>query len=81
MEATIQQWGDTLALRIPKALAKQTSVKNGSTVDVTVENGRMVIQAVRRQRKYSLQELVTKITPENRHPATDWGPPVGKEAW
>ena len=81
MEATIEQWGDSLALRIPNALAKQTSVKNGSTVNVTVKNGRMVIQPVRRQRKYSLQELVAKITPENRHPATDWGPPVGKEAW
>ena len=81
MEATIQQWGDSLALRIPKALAKQTGVKNGSTVNLTVENGRMVIQPMHRQRKYSLQELVAKITPENRHPATDWGSPVGKETW
>ena len=81
MEATIQQWGDSLALRIPKALAKQTSVKRGTTVDVTVEDGQMVIKPKRRQRKYSLEKLVAQITPKNRHAETDWGPPVGKEVW
>ena len=81
MEATIQQWGDSLALRIPKTLAKQTSVKKGSTVNLTVENGHMVVTPVRRQRKYSLKELVVKITPANRQPEIDWGAPVGKEVW
>jgi antitoxin component of MazEF toxin-antitoxin module len=32
-------------------------------------------------RRYTLRELVDGITPENRHEETDWGPPVGKEAW
>lgn len=29
----------------------------------------------------SLEELVTKITPKNRHPETDWGKSEGKEIW
>ncbi|GDY19413.1 hypothetical protein LBMAG56_07580 [Verrucomicrobiota bacterium] len=82
IEGTIAQWGDTLALRIPKARTKQTGAKNDSTVSVSVENGRMVIQPVHRQRKDPLQELVTIITLENRQPAARqvdiqpvrWGP-------
>jgi antitoxin MazE len=40
----------------------------------------MVMKPVRR-RKYTLEELVSKITPKNRHPETDWGRPMGKEIW
>jgi antitoxin component of MazEF toxin-antitoxin module len=28
---------------------------------------------------YSLEELVSRITPENRHEEVDWGPAVGRE--
>lgn len=28
-----------------------------------------------------LTEMIEQITPENRHPETDWGPPVGREVW
>ena len=80
MEATIEQWGDSLALRIPKALAKQTSVKKGSTVNLTVENGQMVMTPIP-QEPVTLKSLLAKVTPENIHPETDWGPPVGKELW
>ena len=29
----------------------------------------------------TLDELIARITPENLHPETDWGLPVGKEIW
>jgi antitoxin MazE len=29
--------------------------------------------------KYTLDELIAQITPENRHEEFDWGPDVGKE--
>ena len=80
MQTMIQQWGNSLALRIPKAFAHQAKVKKGSKVALSVENGRMVMNPVRR-RKYTLEELVSKITPKNRHPETDWGRPMGKEIW
>ncbi|MDB6021044.1 MAG: SpoVT/AbrB domain protein [Pedosphaera sp.] len=80
MQATIQKWGNSLALRIPKAFAQQTKVKQGSRVSLTLKNGRVIMEPMKR-RKYTLQELVSKITPRNRHPETDWGPPQGKEIW
>jgi hypothetical protein len=29
--------------------------------------------------EYSLDELLAKVTPENRHELIDWGPSVGRE--
>lgn len=80
MQATIQKWGNSLALRIPKAFAQQTKVKKGSRVNLTLKEGRVIMEPIKR-RKYTLQELVSKITPRNCHSETDWGPPQGKEVW
>jgi antitoxin MazE len=80
MKTVVRQWGNSLALRIPKAFAQQTSIKKGSAVTLMVENGAMVMKPLKR-RKYTLHELVSKITPQNRHPETDWGRPMGKEVW
>jgi antitoxin MazE len=33
------------------------------------------------KKKYTLEELLEGVTPENSHEATDWGHPVGKEFW
>lgn len=80
MKTAVQQWGNSLALRIPKAFAEQAKVKKGTAVNLTLKNGQMMVKPLK-GRKYSLKELVSKITPRNRHPETDWGPPQGKEVW
>ena len=80
MKTTVQQWGNSLALRIPKAFAEQTSIKKGTPITLTVQNGQMVMRPLKRP-KYSLKQLVSKITPQNRHAETDWGRPMGKEVW
>ena len=33
----------------------------------------------KRVKKYSLREMLKKITKDNVHPETDWDPPVGRE--
>lgn len=80
MQTMIQQWGNSLALRIPKAFARQTNVKKGSRVRLVVEKGRMVVTPVTTG-KITLKSLLAKVTPENIHPETDWGKPMGKEIW
>jgi antitoxin component of MazEF toxin-antitoxin module len=35
----------------------------------------------RRRRKYTLQQLLEGVTPENIHAEVDFGRPVGKEVW
>ena len=78
MKTAVQQWGNSLALRIPKAFAEQTRVKKGTRVRLTVEKGRMIVTPLRAG-EMSLKKLLAKVTPSNIHPETDWGPPVGKE--
>ena len=80
MKVQIQKWGNSLALRIPKAFAVESNVSSGSTVDVSVDNGNIVVKPINKP-EYTLKELVDGITDENRHDEIDWGRPVGKEVW
>ena len=75
----IAKWGNSLGLRLPKSVALEVRVGEGDTVDVSVKNGAIVIRPGRPT--YSLEQLVAKITPRNRHDESDWGTPVGHEAW
>jgi antitoxin MazE len=75
----VARWGNSLAVRIPQALAEQARLDEGVEVEVSVEGEGLRIR--RRPRRYTLDELVDQITPENRHEETDWGEPQGKEVW
>ena len=75
----IAKWGNSLGLRLPKSVAQEAEVGEGDTVDVSVKNGAIVIRPSRPT--YSLERLVAKITPRNRHDESDWGAPVGHETW
>jgi antitoxin MazE len=80
--ATVTQlakWGNSLGLRLPKSVTLEARVDEGDTVDVSVKNGVIVVRPNRPT--YSLAQLVAKITPRNRHKESDWGTPVGDEAW
>lgn len=77
MTATIQKWGNSLALRIPQAVAKQIRVSDGDDVVLSVGPDGLRVSPARR--RYRLSQLVRKITPANHHVETDWGKPVGKE--
>jgi antitoxin MazE len=76
----VQKWGNSLGVRIPKNIAEDIHVEDGATVEMRVEEGNLVIAPVGKP-VYSLEELASRITPENRHDLIDFGPPVGKEVW
>jgi antitoxin MazE len=79
-ESTISKWGNSLAVRIPLAIAKQASLGEGDSVLLALNrDGGIVVRPTRR--KYELSDLVARITPRNRHGETDWGPRQGKESW
>ena len=80
MNATVQKWGNSLALRIPKTIAVDAGLTRGSVVSIAVKRRRLIVDPDP-EPTYTLEELVKGITKKNRHPETDWGPPVGKEIW
>lgn len=77
MKAKVQKWGNSLAVRIPKAFAEEVGLHPDADVELSVHQGDLVLAP--RRREYTLEELVGKITPANRHEETDFGPPVGRE--
>jgi antitoxin MazE len=79
LRARVAKWGNSLGIRIPKAVAEEVGLNDGVEVQVTV-SGRNVVLAPA-PREYRLDELVTRITRKNRHAETDWGVQVGDESW
>ena len=79
-ETTVSKWGNSLAVRIPLAIAKQASIGEGDCVALELNSdGGILLRPTRR--RYELSELVARITPKNRHRETDWGQPEGEESW
>ena len=66
MQTKIQKWGNSLGLRIPRSFAHEAQVEAGAAVDLSVENGWLLIRPLR-VRKYSLNLLLRKITRRNLH--------------
>ena len=79
MIAKIQKWGNSLGGRIPKSVAQDVRDWGRNSVELSVEEGRVVVAPLK-SRKYTLKELADKITPQNMQGESDWGPAVGKEA-
>ena len=75
----VTRWGNSLAVRIPKQLAEQTNITEGSEVELGVTDGAVIVRP--KGRRYTIEELLDQVTPENRHDEIDWGEPQGKEVW
>lgn len=80
MKTQLARWGNSLAVRIPKPVAAAAKLSAGDNLELDVEGpGRVTVR--KPKRKPTLEELVARITPENRHSETDWSEPLGKELW
>jgi antitoxin MazE len=69
---------------VPKAFAQELGASVGKAANMEVRDGKLVVEIAkpnRRRRRYTLDQLVTGITPKNRHRELEWGSPVGNEAW
>ena len=80
MVTRILRWGNSLGLRIPKGMAKDAHVAEGSEVDVKIQRGCLVVTPIQPP-TYQLEELLEKVTPSNRHQEVATDPSVGREAW
>ena len=80
MTSTVTKWGNSLAVRIPQNLARELLVEEGTEVELSVIDGVLVVKPTV-QKQYTLDKLVSGITPENIHPEVDWGVAVGNEFW
>ena len=80
MKTKVQKWGNSLAVRIPRPFAEETGLENGSSIELSLEEGRLILSPIS-VISYTLKKLLQGITPENVHGELDSGPPVGREVW
>lgn len=82
MRKRVQRWGNSLAVRIPTSVAEDCALEEGTAVDVRVEAGRvLLVPEASGRRKYTLGELVSRISSANRHRPVTSGRRVGLEVW
>lgn len=73
----ISKWGSSLAVRIPKSIAEQWGVREGSAIEIVPRGEQLVL----RKRTYKLADMLAQVTAENLHPELDTGPAQGNEEW
>lgn len=75
MATTVQKWGNSLAVRIPKDIAELVELQQGSEIEIRVVEGENMITLVpkKQQKKYTLEELLSQCQSENRHHEIDFG--------
>ena len=66
--------GNSLAVRISKHLAEEANLQEGTQVSIWLSDGKIAIAPKRK--KYSLEELLEGISPEDSEGEIDWGSPV-----
>ncbi len=79
MITTVQLWGNSLAVRLPKLFAQQLDLAANTQVEIEVVGRKLVIRPARKE--WTLEELLAGVTDTNRHREASWGGAVGNEAW
>ena len=82
MATTVQKWGNSLGIRVPKAIAEQVNLSNGTEVEFETTGGVLTVRPKHRRRrrsKYTLAELLAQWKPAHRHGEIHKDGPRGRE--
>lgn len=80
METHVKMRGDSLVLSIPKLLAIEAGLEAEATVELKIEDGKLVVERVA-QPERNLDQLLEQVTKDNLHGEVHTGPAVGGEVW
>jgi len=80
MRTKTVKWGNSLGLRIPRSFADEVGISEGSVVDLSMEDGHLVIRLAT-QLPMNLDDLLAEITDSNLHTEMDTGESAGGEHW
>jgi len=78
MATTLQKWGNSLGVRVPKGVADQLDLKSGTEVEFDTAGGVLTIRPKRR-RKHTLAGLLAKAKGPSPHRALMNDAPRGRE--
>lgn len=77
MRTHIAKWGNSLAVRLPRTIADQIDVEDGTPVEIRIEGGILTLRPA--TPRYALSDLLIEMTPQAMQEAFDWGPDRGRE--
>ncbi len=73
----ISKWGTSLAVRIPKPIAEQWGVQEGSAIEIVSRGDQVVL----RKKSCNLDDMLASVTPDNLHSEIETGSALGNEEW
>jgi len=78
MKATVRKWGNSLAVRIPKAISEELGIDDSTEVEMETRDGVIILEP---RHRYRLKDMLNEITDENLHGEIDTGTRTGVEEW
>lgn len=81
IHSNVKRWGNSPAIRIPATLMQALDLNIDDEIKIDLIEGKLVIEPVKKEPVFTLEELVEGISPDNLHELVDWGDPKGKETW
>lgn len=79
MYTTIQKWGNSKAIRLPKAILEMTALAENDRVEIKVQDGNLVIIPVKKHK--TLEERIAEYEGDYVCGEWDTGKPQGKEVF
>ncbi len=79
MTTTIQKWGNSQGIRIPKILLDTVEWGENEQIIILVDNGKLVIEKANNRK--NIKELFEDFEGKYEPIEMDWGEPVGEEIW
>ena len=80
MTTTIQKWGNSQGVRIPKILLDTLKWSDNEQIMIVVDNGKLIIEKAKTKRK-NIKELFEDYKGDYKPIEVDWGDPEGEEIW
>lgn len=81
MTTTIQKWGNSQGVRIPKILLDSINWSENEEVSINIEKDKLVIKKAKTQNRKNIKELFKDYKGEYKPEEIDWGEPEGEEIW
>ena len=79
--ATVQKWGNSHGVRIPKYLLDSLNWSIGEKISLHTRGNRLIIEQAPKKRK-TIEELLDGFNLDNFQSSEfNWGKPVGREVW
>ena len=81
MTTTIQKWGNSQGIRIPRILLEEIKWSENEQIEISIEDNKIVIEKVQKIERKNIKELFKDYEGEYEPSEIDWGEPEGKEVW